>query len=140
MFQLWFYFEQSDCESIDWFFWGQKSADGNNVLESRKVLKEIISKIKTCESGPWFIEFDTYRWREHCGYQFDNHLGYRDENEYLAWKKRDPLEIFKKNNQALIDYGKIDKFVESEIEEAFRKSKNDPFPEKSEAYQKLYSE
>ncbi len=115
-------------------------ADGNNVLESRKVLKEIISKIKTCDSGPWFIEFDTYRWREHCGYQFDNHIGYRDENEYLAWKKRDPIELFKKNSQKLIDFVKIDKFIESEIEEAFRKSKTDPFPEKLEAYQKLYAE
>ena len=57
----------------------------------------------------------------------------------MAWKQRDPLELFKKNNQVLIDYVKIDKFVESEIEEAFRKSKTDPFPESSEAYQKLYA-
>ena len=51
------------------------------------MLDNIIREIRTGESNTWFVEFDTYRWREHCGYQYDNHIGYRDEEEFLAWKK-----------------------------------------------------
>ena len=48
--------------------------DGNDVIESRKLLEEIIYEMKNNEPSTWFVEFDTYRWREHCGYQFDNHI------------------------------------------------------------------
>ena len=48
--------------------------------------------------GPQFIEFDTYRWREHCGPNYDNDLGYREESEFLYWKKKDPLKVFYTNN------------------------------------------
>jgi pyruvate dehydrogenase E1 component alpha subunit len=45
--------------------------------------------------GPTFIEYKTYRWREHCGPGFDNHIGYREEKEFLEWKKKDPLETYR---------------------------------------------
>ena len=38
--------------------------------------------------GPYFLEFPTYRWREHCGPFFDNHIGYREVKEFEFWKKR----------------------------------------------------
>ena len=55
--------------------------DGNNVeevAEQVKVSKDNILK----GNGPQFIEFETYRWREHCGPNYDNDLGYRDEEEF----------------------------------------------------------
>ena len=94
--------------------------DGNNVIKSRKMLDEIISEIRKGKSNTWFVEFDTYRWREHCGYQYDNHIGYRDEEEFLAWKKRDPIELFKKQTSDLIDFQEIEKSISLEIEEAFQ--------------------
>ena len=114
--------------------------DGNNVIKSRKILEDIIYQMKNEEPAAWFIEFDTYRWREHCGYQYDNHIGYRDEKEYLDWKKRDPIELFKQTQSLNIDYEKIDQLINLEIEEAFRKAKSDPFPESSEAFTNLYAE
>ena len=30
--------------------------------------------------GPRFLEFSTYRWREHCGPFYDNDIGYRTES------------------------------------------------------------
>ena len=51
--------------------------DGNDVLESRKILSRIFNEVKNGRKATWFVEFDTYRWREHCGYQFDNNIGYR---------------------------------------------------------------
>ena len=70
-------------------------ADGNNVLESRKILSKIINKVKNGGKRTWFVEFDTYRWREHCGHQYDNHIGYRDEEEFLLWKKEIQLNFIK---------------------------------------------
>ena len=34
------------------------------------------------EVKPVFIEFQTYRWLEHCGPNFDNNIGYRSEKEF----------------------------------------------------------
>ena len=58
-----------------------------------KVNNEIkIAKKKCLENkGPFFFQLDTYRWREHCGPEFDNNLGYRTEKEFLSWKNYDPL-------------------------------------------------
>ena len=113
--------------------------DGNNVIESRKILDKIIRKIRNGESHTWFVEFDTYRWREHCGYQYDNHIGYRDEEEFLAWKKRDPIELFKKQTSDYLDFQKIEKSINLEIEESFKKAKSDPFPEPNETFKNIYA-
>ena len=114
--------------------------DGNDVFQSRKILKNIISEVRTGKSSTWFVEFDTYRWREHCGYQYDNHIGYRDEKEFLSWKERDPIELFKKNTSKIVDFNSIDRTIEIEIEEAFNKAKKDPFPEPEEAFENIYSD
>ena len=113
--------------------------DGNEVLESRQILGGIINEVKNGGKQTWFVEFDTYRWREHCGHQYDNHIGYRDEEEYLSWRKRDPVELFRKKTADLIDFESIDKLLETEIDEAFMKAKSDPFPEQIETYQNIYA-
>ena len=61
--------------------------DGNNV---GKVVMETENQIEMMRAGkgPVFIEYETYRWREHCGPNFDNEIGYRSENEFQEWKKR----------------------------------------------------
>jgi pyruvate dehydrogenase E1 component alpha subunit len=43
--------------------------------------------------GPAFIELSTYRWREHCGPNFDNDLGYRSAEEFEEWRVGDPIEV-----------------------------------------------
>ncbi len=113
--------------------------NGNNVLEARKILSEIINQIRTGKHSTWFVEFETYRWREHCGPQYDNHIGYRDEEEFLFWKSKDPVELFKKQTFGKIDFNSIDAELEKEIDEAFKKAQSDPFPEKSETFENIYA-
>ena len=48
--------------------------DGNNVGEVYNLTKEAISTNKTSGNGPVYMEFDTYRWLEHCGPSDDDHL------------------------------------------------------------------
>lgn len=66
-------------------------ADGNNVVEVYDKSKKLIEKIKK-SGGPAFMELTTYRWREHCGPNYDNNLGYRTEKEFLEFKSKDPLK------------------------------------------------
>jgi len=65
--------------------------DGNNVQQVSDYVELARNKILS-GSGPQFLEFDTYRWREHCGPNYDNDIGYRKEEEFLEWKKKDPLK------------------------------------------------
>lgn len=67
--------------------------DGNDVLDVHKKTKSARQKISEGK-GPQFLEFETYRWREHCGPNYDNHIGYREEKEFLEWQKKDPLKDF----------------------------------------------
>ncbi|KKS85428.1 MAG: dehydrogenase E1 component [Candidatus Gottesmanbacteria bacterium GW2011_GWA1_43_11] len=70
------------------------SADGNNIRETYNVIKSAYLYVHSGK-GPVFLEFFTYRQREHCGHLFDNHLGYRSEQEFLEWKKQDPVSRLK---------------------------------------------
>ena len=111
--------------------------DGNDVLKTRSLLGKIISEIKDKKPFPWFVEFDTYRWREHCGYQFDNDIGYRSVEEFEKWKSRDPIDLFLKNFEEY-DFSDIDSLLKKEIDTAFERAKKDPYPKKEEAFKSLF--
>lgn len=106
--------------------------DGNDVVEVYKRSEAAVRKAREGK-GPIFLEFKTYRWREHCGPSYDNDLGYRSETEFQEWKKRCPIE--KAGKQVLAegvasekDLEEIKKRVASEIEEAVEFAKKSPFP------------
>ena len=63
------------------------------LAKDNSLKKDSLDKIRS-GNGPMFIEFKTYRWREHCGPNYDNNLGYRDESEFLRWKKNDPISNY----------------------------------------------
>lgn len=67
-----------------------ETADGNDVVAVAAAMQRAVARARS-GAGPTFLEFPTYRWREHCGPNFDNHLGYRTEAEYAAWKDQCPL-------------------------------------------------
>ena len=95
--------------------------------------------------GPQFIEFSTYRWREHCGVNYDNDIGYRTEKEYNEWKTKDPIKllqnkiILQKNIQSDF-FQSIENEIKNEINGAFEFAERSPFPESKEAYHGEYAE
>lgn len=116
--------------------------DGNNALE---VYSKISSSIKGIRDGggPCFFEFATYRWREHCGPNFDNDIGYRTEKEYLDWKARDPVlllqsDLMRQHVVCLKDVEKMRKASQVEIEQAFDYAETSPFPSPEEVFEHLY--
>lgn len=117
---------------------GVDEVDGNNAIESFKSIESAVQRIKN-NQGPQFIEFSTYRWLEHCGVNYDNDIGYRTEEEYLRWKKNDPISKLKDKllQEKLISEVQIKEIIakiEFEIKEAFAFAKESSFPENSEAY------
>jgi pyruvate dehydrogenase E1 component alpha subunit len=93
------------------------SADGNDVEAVFESVSAGVARARVGE-GPTLFEFPTYRWREHCGPNFDNRLGYRTEEEYLAWKSRCPLALCQARHPEL-DIETRQREIEAEIDAAF---------------------
>ena len=117
--------------------------DGNDVLKVYETAKKAVAAIRK-NSGPVFLEFLTYRWREHCGPNFDNHLGYRSEAEFKSWQKKCPIVRFKKylSDHKLISAAEIKQMEESiirEIDAAVKFAKTSPFEEKEVSLADVYA-
>lgn len=107
--------------------------DGNDVEAINGLMKAAVEKTRA-GSGPAFLEFKTYRWREHCGPHYDNHVGYRSEQEFEDWKARCPVASLKQRllQRGLVtqqDLDGIEAVLTDEVEEAVTFAKASPFPE-----------
>lgn len=117
--------------------------NGNDIVEIYEKSAKAIEYLREGR-GPAYIEFDTYRWREHCGPNFDNHIGYRTEAEYLTWRNRCPVEHFERalKQEGILSGAEIEKMTNSinmEIEEAFQFAKSSPFPHEEDLFAGLYA-
>ncbi len=116
--------------------------DGNNAVETLAIIEEAVEFIRSGQ-GPCFVELSTYRWREHCGPNYDNDLAYRALEEFRSWKDRDPiksLESFLDSNQIASE--KINFYKKQfalQIKRAFDAAKLAPFPDYAEAFQDEYA-
>ncbi|MGD2179791.1 thiamine pyrophosphate-dependent dehydrogenase E1 component subunit alpha [Lusitaniella coriacea] len=119
-------------------------ADGNDVETVYRLSQEAIERARK-GGGPSFLEFITYRWREHCGPNYDNHIGYRTEAEFKEWQEKDPIE--NAQNQLLVEgilseeeLEEMERAIAREIEEAVTFAKNSPFPEPETLYEHVYAQ
>jgi TPP-dependent pyruvate/acetoin dehydrogenase alpha subunit len=118
-------------------------ANGNNVLEVYDISKTAIDKIKS-GSGPVFIEFSTYRWREHCGVNYDNNIGYRCEEEFQEWKNQCPIESMKRlmisedtlTEEKIVE---IQSEINNQIDDAIKFAKQSPSPTKEDLKKHIYN-
>jgi len=112
--------------------------NGNDALESYSLISNSINSIKK-GLGPQFLELYTYRWREHCGPNYDNDLSYRSEDEFLKWKDNDPImtlyyDLIDRGIINSQDYENMKVKIGDEIRKAFKFAEDSPFPDSSEAY------
>lgn len=117
-------------------------ANGYEIEESYNSLKEAISFVKN-KHKPFFIELDTYRFREHCGPNFDNDIGYRDIKEYEKFLNNDPFVklrnyLLEKNMKSeILDE---EKRIDKEISNAFLFAKNSEWPDSEKLHTYLFKE
>ncbi len=130
-------FEMVRCLGVQ-----SESGDGNDVLDVYTKVSNAVKSIRT-GNGPYFLEFATYRWREHCGPNFDNDIGYRTEDEYLQWKTKDPivsLEATMLQNQTITggEIVQMDEQLTSEVTSACEFAETSPFPSPAEVSSHLF--
>lgn len=120
-----------------------KRVAGNEVL---KVYEAAIEAVEFCRKGrgPVFLECLTYRLRGHVGPD-DNvqgcHMDIRPEKEVAEWKRKDPINRFRRyilRNKVATkgDLERIDKKIRAEVERTheFAKCSNYPVPEEIGKY------
>jgi len=116
--------------------------DGNDVSAVYEEAGKAMDSIRSSE-GPYFLEFNTYRWLEHCGPGYDNDIGYRDEAEFQDWKQRDPLEITGdrlKEQQGCDEFGDTErKMFQSEVSAAVNFAREAPFPKEQDLSEDVYA-
>lgn len=120
------------------------SVNGNNVEKIIQLTSKELSNVRS-GLGPRFIEFSTYRWREHCGPNFDNNAGYRTKKEFKKWKQNDPIKLYEtnliKNNEITKnEINKIENQILKKTYLAFNFAEKSPFPNQKEAYKNVYSD
>ena len=99
-----------------------KRADGENLEEAFQVMAEAFENVRNGH-GPVFLEFSTYRWREHCGPNYDNELGYRDVKEFELRQSKDPLVALEDClRDEIADSGSAIKLVRQEIAEKVKRA------------------
>jgi TPP-dependent pyruvate/acetoin dehydrogenase alpha subunit len=119
------------------------TGDGNNVEDVFALTNEAVDAVRA-GNGPVFMEFSTYRWLEHCGPNYDNDIGYRTEEEFIEWQKKDPVANFESKliHNGLLDTKDIETMnsrISLEINEAFEFAENSSFPAPEAAFEHLYS-
>jgi pyruvate dehydrogenase E1 component alpha subunit len=113
--------------------------DGNNVLSVYATAAKAIESIREGH-GPQFLEFSTYRWREHCGPDFDHALNYRENSEIVAGEKTCPLLTFRsvvEIEEKVLSQFELEIF--EEIKEAFDFALASPLPSAEQAKRGVYA-
>ncbi len=118
-------------------------ADGNDVQGVEALVAQAAARARAGE-GPTFLEFMTYRWREHCGPNYDDHLGYRDEAEFASWKARDPVAVLQARLQqdgqlSAADDAALRGRIDAEIDDSFQRAKSSPFPAPDMLYRHMFA-
>jgi len=119
------------------------AGDGNDVGTVRALAQQAIAAARTGQ-GPQFLELSTFRWREHCGPNFDHELNYRPASDIEAGLADDPIERYKAvmskdgvDTASLVE--KLEAQLRQEIEAAFAFSDRSANPLPSAAREKLYA-
>jgi pyruvate dehydrogenase E1 component alpha subunit len=124
--------------------WGAWCSDGNDVEAVLGIACEAVDRARG-GAGPQFLEFETYRWREHCGPNFDDKLDYRSTFEVVAGKAGDPLvraqeKLLREGRATQSDLDKLKRVIVQEIEWAFEHALSSPAPTYVDAAKGVYAQ
>ena len=118
--------------------------DGQDVIAVHEAVQAAVERARGGE-GPSLIECKTYRFRAHSEGADTVHYGPRPEEEIEAWKKRDPVVLFREKlmEQGILteaELAKIDTEADAEMEEAEQFAMESPVPDKDILKNLLYAD
>ncbi len=117
--------------------------DGNDVIAVAEATRAAVERIRS-GAGPAVVIANTYRFREHCGPNFDDELGYRPTGELSRWQDRCPIERTRATLQSLESLddaadAAIVAEIDTEIAAAFAAAEAAPFPLPETVTEKLWA-
>jgi pyruvate dehydrogenase E1 component alpha subunit len=121
-----------------------KLVDGNDVVAVAKASKELIDDIRAGR-GPGFIELVTYRWYGHVDWRDDVDVGVdRSLDDIEHWKARDPIlrlskSMLKAKIWSMEQENDLNNMFNKEIQIAWEKAMNDPYPSSDATLKYVYS-
>jgi len=117
--------------------------DGNDAMSIHQTMSKAVAHIRS-GNGPAFLEFETFRWREHCGPNYDDDLGYRPDQFIEEWNGREPIANYERQaitsglfTETDIDLMQSD--IDGEIASAFEFARASDFPGPEEASMHVFS-
>ena len=94
--------------------------------------------------GPAFLRVQTYRYLDHIGITEDFDVGYRGREEFLEWRKRDPLDL---QRRRLLDQGvsegrllEEEQIMRGQLVAALRRAQVAPLPPPQELHVGVFYE
>lgn len=117
--------------------------DGNDIEEVLSIAKTAVDNARQ-GNGPQFIELSTYRWREHCGPDFDDGLNYRSTLEIENGLKDNPIDKFatRLKERNLLSQSDIDGYeaeIQKEIIDAFEFALSSAKPSTKDSGERIYA-
>lgn len=122
---------------------GVRVEDGQEVLAVYDAVSEAADRARRGE-GPSLVEVMTYRFREHSeGLRINN--DYRDAEERALWTSRDPITLFRdvltsEGIATVPEMDALDTDIAQEVEDCVTFTMESPDPDRSVAFEDLYSE
>mgnify|MGYP000094316420 CR=1 FL=1 len=104
-----------------------KRIPGNDTAAILAEVTGAVEALRDGADGPYFIECETCRWKEHVGPGDDFQMGYRTRDEVQPWIDRDEVRKYAELVGAP-ERGVIEAEVEAEIKDAFEFAASAPFP------------
>jgi len=109
-----------------------EEVDGNDATACYHSVDRALQQARG-GGGPQFLEFRTFRHREHCGPGDDDHLDYREPGELESWRQRDPIDLLESklrltNPDLSGEIEAIRERISIEIQTAFAEAAAAPFP------------
>lgn len=117
--------------------------NGNDVEEVLNLSKRVVDNARQ-GLGPQFVEFRTYRWREHCGPNFDDDLNYRSVQEIETGLNDCPIASYKikleqMGQESCYEIARIEAEIRDEIASAFEFALTSGKPSIDDARGKVYA-
>lgn len=119
------------------------TGDGNNAEEVLNISRTAVDLARRGQ-GPQFVELHTYRWREHCGPDFDDHLNYRSEQEVEAGRNSCPIARYTRkleleNSAFHLKLKQFEDEIQMEIDAAFEFALASAKPTIDDARKNIYA-
>lgn len=117
------------------------TGDGNNVEEVLAISRNAVALARQGQ-GPQFMELHTYRWREHCGPNFDDHLHYRTVQEIEAGMNGCPIASYTRKleqGDARSEIAQFEAEIQEEIAAAFEFAHSSEEPGINDGQGKIYA-